>query len=223
MSEPPSTPFYRTAAARATARPAAQLSGPSGPLTRAIILRNAPAAAASAATPQPSNGTVSVASASTLSSVQRLDLGLERLHSLAGLDVLCPELRYLSANVNQLSTLEGLSGLSALRELSLKDNAIAALPKGALPGAGALRRLALDCNRLEGQLAGLEACRCAGRRHPLNNGRQGLTLCRMAPQNCCSAAAFSRSGCPCGRLRYAHRASVVTPQRPPFSPGPCAC
>ncbi|GFR43183.1 hypothetical protein Agub_g4233 [Astrephomene gubernaculifera] len=162
--------------------------GPAVPLTRAVILRNAPLpappSAATAASSSSSCGPAATPVGPCLERLTRLDLGLERLGSLAGLDVLCPSLRCLTAPANQLSSLEGLSGLTRLRELQLRGNQLAGLcdggggagaggagvrrdrgvaqgssgPVWCLPGGGSLRRLVLDSNCLSGRLSGLEGC-----------------------------------------------------------------
>nr|BCL66107.1 hypothetical protein [Volvox africanus] len=95
----------------------------------------------------------------------RLDISLERLSSLEGLDMLCPSLQSLSADANLVSSLEGLVGLSGLQELSLKQNYLTTLACQAqvgmvyaLPSGTRLLRLNLDSNRLSGQLRGLNGC-----------------------------------------------------------------
>ncbi len=55
-------------------------------------------------------------------SATKLDLGLERLTCLAGVERWAPALRVLLANSNHLASFEDLSGLERLEELSLKDN-----------------------------------------------------------------------------------------------------
>ncbi|GLI62877.1 hypothetical protein VaNZ11_005631 [Volvox africanus] len=124
-------------------------------LTESIILRNVPWMA--------SQGTA--IGMACLPPLFRLDLGLERLTSLQGLDSLCPSLRSLSADANQLSSLEGLEGLLKLQELSLKQNQLTSLvhlvqtgQAVALPSGTCLKRLMLDSNKLSGQLKGLIKC-----------------------------------------------------------------
>lgn len=68
------------------------------PLTRALLLRSVPGA-----TPL------------SLASLAKLDVSLEQLSGLSGLDVACPSLQCLHANVNQLADLRGIEGLSRLQ------------------------------------------------------------------------------------------------------------
>eukprot|EP00798_Chlamydomonas_sp_ICE-L_P010363 gene10363-8302_t len=100
---------------------------------------------------------------SDLAAVSRLDLGLERLTSLAGLYLWCPKLETLVANVNSLGGLQGLAGLGALQELSLKENRLVSLelPGGqaVIQGLPQLRHLMVDANMLD-SLAGLATGWC---------------------------------------------------------------
>nr|ADI46933.1 MTM0638 [Volvox carteri f. nagariensis] len=107
------------------------------------------------------------ATAACLLHLLHLDLCLERLTSLQGLDLICPMLRSLSADANQMSSLEGLQGLTGLEELSLKQNHLASLLQlshagqamgPALPSGSCLKWLMLDSNELSGQLKGLKGC-----------------------------------------------------------------
>nr|BCL66191.1 hypothetical protein [Volvox reticuliferus] len=125
-------------------------------LTEVIILRNVPGAA---------SGCPAAATA-YMPLLFRLDIRLECLTSLEGLDLLCPSLRLLSVDANLVSSLDGLKGLSGLQELSLKQNHLTTLVCRAqagevvwdLPSGTRLLRLNLDSNRLSGQLLGLNGC-----------------------------------------------------------------
>nr|BCL66261.1 hypothetical protein [Volvox reticuliferus] len=125
-------------------------------LTEIIILRNVPGITSQ----------VNAIGTACLPPLFRLDLGLERLTSLHGLDCLCPSLRSLSADANQLSSLDGLNGLVKLQALSLKQNHLTSLVHlaqtgqalVALPSGTCLQRLMLDSNKLSGQLKGLSRC-----------------------------------------------------------------
>lgn len=91
-------PVPAAAAAAAPAplpRPGAAPAGAGKALTRAMVAANAGAA--------------------NLATLQRLDLGLEGLGSVAGLDALCPALRCVTLNANQLTSLAGLAGLAQLQ------------------------------------------------------------------------------------------------------------
>lgn len=57
-------------------------------------------------------------SAAPLNQLTQLDLSIEQLPGLHGLDALCPQLTRVAANMNGLKTLEGLQGCSALVHLS---------------------------------------------------------------------------------------------------------
>jgi len=57
-------------------------------------------------------------SAAPLHQLTQLDLSLEQLPGLHGLDALCPQLTRVAVNMNGLTTLEGLQGCSALMHLS---------------------------------------------------------------------------------------------------------
>nr|BBC28479.1 Toll-like receptor, homolog of Volvox carteri MTF1458/MTM0638 [Eudorina sp. NIES-3984] len=146
------------AASHSSKRPGPPADEKGHPLTQAVILRNLPEATLSR------HGT----GASCLPRLFRLDLGLERLSSLQGLDVICPRLRTLSADANRLSSLDGVAGLSGLQELSLRQNQLGSLLRpgqgaagratGVLPSGRTLRWLALDANKLSGPLRGLSGC-----------------------------------------------------------------
>lgn len=71
-------------------------SGGSKTLTRAMILANAPPGC-------------------NLGTLPRLDLGLEGLGSVQGLDVICPALQSLTLNANHLTSLVGVQGLTQLQ------------------------------------------------------------------------------------------------------------
>ncbi|GLC77808.1 hypothetical protein PLESTB_000956100 [Pleodorina starrii] len=142
--------------------PASSAAAGPGLLTQAIILRNVQEEAACSRS--------GAGGATSLPYLVRLDLGLERLTSLKGLDLLCPSLRVLSTDANRLSSLEGLAGLIGLQELSLRQNQLESLmlvrsgeDKGqavvpGLPVGSCLRQLTLESNRLSGQLRGLAGC-----------------------------------------------------------------
>jgi hypothetical protein len=53
-----------------------------------------------------------------LEQLTQLDLSLEQLPGLHGLDVLCPQLTSVAVNMNVLRSLEGLQGCSRLVHLS---------------------------------------------------------------------------------------------------------
>lgn len=55
-----------------------------------------------------------------LSHLTALDLSLEQLHSLQGLDELCPSLEALAVNMNSLASLRGLQRCSVLKRLSVQ-------------------------------------------------------------------------------------------------------
>ncbi|GAX83153.1 hypothetical protein CEUSTIGMA_g10579.t1, partial [Chlamydomonas eustigma] len=87
---------------------------------------------------------------SGLESLRHLNLGLEKLRSLDGLDAWCPELQVLHAESNHLTRIDGsLSKLTHLIELSLKDNFLGnhdVGPPRPLHLPSSLRKLMLDSN-----------------------------------------------------------------------------
>ncbi|MEW5308003.1 MAG: hypothetical protein WDW36_010367 [Sanguina aurantia] len=115
-----------------------------------------------------------------LNALTSLDLSLERLSTLAGLDALCPTLTALTANSNQLPTLSGLGRLSSLTHLSLKANCLSTLHS--LPTAH-LQTLLLDGNQLHtpASLTALPQCSSL---HTLSLADNGFDLgphCSPAP------------------------------------------
>ena len=60
----------------------------------------------------------------------------------------CPTLRRLCLHGNSITSVAGLGGLAALRDLNLSSNSISHLPDGALAGLSSLTALSLASNRL---------------------------------------------------------------------------
>ncbi len=117
-----------------------------------------------------------------------LQLSMERLASAAGLAGLCPALRILHLDANQLQTLDGIEGLVQLQELSLRGNQLRSMKQ--LEAMGKLRRLHLDHNCLT-RVEGLGRC---SQLHTLTLGSNGLSSLEPAAlHGCCQSLQVSGS------------------------------
>ena len=103
--------------------------------------------------PSPRESPLDLSQGETSGSVTlSLDLSLEHLASLSGLDRWCPEVESLVADSNHISQLEGILGLSKLRHLSVKDNYLSSCDiLGSLP-PNCLESLHIDSNGIEKSL-----------------------------------------------------------------------